>query len=90
MHSDSATWEKLYVLLAEDDWDQTVYGYRVDSSGRAVKPYLFCWNMHDGLLESIRSKYGPGEYRLLIRKGRTMVFGGYIALAAPPRNRRLY
>ena len=41
MRSDSATWEKLYVLLAEDDCDQTVYGYRVDSRGRAVKPYLF-------------------------------------------------
>lgn len=89
MRSDSKTWEKLYLLLAEDDCDQTVYGYRVDSLGRVVKPYLFCWYMHDGLLESIRSKYGPGEYRLLIRKGRTMVFGGYICLAGPPRNRQL-
>lgn len=87
MHSDSATWDKLYVLLAEDDCEQTVYGYRVDSRGRAVKPYLFCWYMHDGLLESIRGKYGPGEYRLLIRKGRTMVFSGYIALAPLPRTR---
>ena len=90
MRSDSATWDKLYVLLAEDDCDQTVYGYQVDSRGRAVKPYLFCWYMHDGLLESIRGKYGPAEYRLLIRKGRTMVFGGYISLGEPPRNRRLY
>lgn len=89
MHSDSATWERLYRLLAEDDYDQTVYGYRVDSSGHAMKPFLFCWYMHDNLIENIRDKYGPGEYRLLIRKGRTMVFSGYIALAAPLRNRRV-
>ncbi len=89
MHSDSATWDKLYLLLAEDDPDQTVYGYRVDSRGRAVKPYLFCWYMHQDLLENIRDKYGPGEYRLLIRKGRTMVFSGYIGLAGLDRNRQL-
>ena len=89
MRSDSKTWEKLYGLLAEDDCDQTVYGYRVDSRGRAVNPYLFCWYMHQDLLDNIRDKFGPGEYRLLIRKGRTMVFGGYICLAAPLRNRQL-
>ncbi len=87
MRSDSATWDKLYLLLAEDDCDQTVYGYRVDSRGLAVKPYLFCWYMHQDLLENIRDKYGPGEYRLLIRKGRTMVFSGYIGLAGLLRNR---
>ncbi len=87
MHSDSKTWEKLHVLLAEDDCDQTVYGYRVDSRGHAVKPYLFCWYMHQDLLENIRDKYGPGEYRLLIRQGRTMVFSGYIGLAERLRNR---
>ncbi len=87
MHSDSATWDKLYLLLAEDDCDQTVYGYRVDPTGRAVTPYLFCWYMHQDLLESIRNKFGPGEYRLLIRKGRTMVFSGYIGLAELARNR---
>ncbi len=83
MDSESKMWDRLYVLLAKDDDRQTVYGYRLDRFGKAMKPYLFRWYMHDGLLESIRNQYGPGEYRLLIREGRTMVFSGVIGLAAP-------
>jgi len=83
MDSESKMWDRLYVLLAKDDDRQTVYGYSLDRFGKATKPYLFRWYMHDGLLESIRNQYGPGEYRLLIREGRTMVFSGVIGLAAP-------
>lgn len=90
MDSDSRTWDRLYLLLAEDNPDQTVYGYRVDAAGNAIKPYLFCWYMHGDLLESIRSRYGGGEYRLLIRQGRTMVFSGHIGLAAPLSGTRRY
>lgn len=80
MHSDTATWERLWVVLDQDDPDQTVYGYRVNQAGRAINPYLFCWYGHSGLVESIRHKFGSGEYRLLIRKDRMMVFSGYICI----------
>lgn len=56
----------------------------VGLGNNAVKPYLFCWFIHDNLIENIRDRYGAGEYRLLIRKGRKMVFSGSICLAAPP------
>ena len=85
MDADTRTWDRLYRLLAEDDPDQLVYGYRVDTLGNAIKPYLFCWFMHDNLINNIRDKYGGGEYRLLIRKGRQMVFSGSIGLATPLR-----
>jgi hypothetical protein len=85
MDADTRTWDRLYRLLAEDDPDQLVYGYRVDATGNAIKPYLFCWLMHDNLIDNIRDQYGGGEYRLLIRKGRQMVFSGIIGLAAPLR-----
>ena len=84
MHSDAETWERLWAVLEQDDVDQTVYGYRVNQAGRAIKPYLFCWHCHFGLLESIRDKFGPGEYRLLIRKGRVMIFSGYISIGPVP------
>ena len=84
MHSDAETWERLWAVLEQDDFDQTVYGYRVDQAGRAIKPYLFCWHCHFGLLESIRDKFGPGDYRLLIRKGRVMIFSGYISIGPVP------
>ena len=90
MDSDSRTWDRLYLLLAEDNPDQTVYGYRVDAAGNAIKPYLFCWYMHGDLVESIRGRYGGGVYRLLIRHGRKMVFSGHIALAASPSGIRRY
>jgi hypothetical protein len=84
MDSDTRTWDRLYQLLSEDNWDQIVYGYRVDQFDRPIKPYLFKWGMHADLIESIRSRYGAGLYRLLIREGRTLVFSGTIGIGAPP------
>ena len=54
MDSETRMWERLYRLLAQDDWDQTVYVYRVDAYGKTIKPYLAKWVMHGGLLDSIR------------------------------------
>lgn len=85
MRSDETTWEQLWMVLDQDDGDQMVYGYRVDRAGRPTKPYLFRWYGHSGLIESIQREYGPGEYRLLIRKGREMIFSGYIAIGPAPR-----
>lgn len=85
MDKDTRTWDRLYRLLAEDNPDQTVYGYRVNAHGEAQKPYLFCWFMHEDLVANIRDQYGGGEYRLLIREGRQMVFSGTIGIAQPPR-----
>jgi hypothetical protein len=89
MDSDTRTWERLFLLLAEDNWDQTVYGYRVDQFDKPIKPYLFKWSMHADLIESIRARYGAGLYRLLIREDRTMVFSGTIGIGPPPRQRRV-
>jgi hypothetical protein len=85
MDSDTKTWDRLYRLLAEDNWDQLVYGYRVDTFGNAIKPYLFCWIMHEDLIEHIRHEYGAGLYRLLIRERRQMVFSGTIGIGSPPK-----
>ena len=60
MDSDTKTWNRLYALFAQDDLDHTVYIYRVDRSGRTVKPFLAKWAMHSNLIESIRYEYGAG------------------------------
>ena len=86
MRSDTKTWDKLWTVLDQDDPSQTVYGYRVDQAGQAIKPYLFCWSGHSGVVEGIQRKYGPGEYRLLIRKGQDMIFSGYILIGGVPRS----
>ena len=83
MDSDTKTWNRLYVLLAQDDWDQTVYIYRVDRSGRTINQFLAKWGMHAGLLDSIRDEFGSGEYYLMIRQGKTMIFTGIIGVQRP-------
>ncbi len=85
MDSDTKTWNRLYVLLAQDDWDQTVYVYRVDASGKTIKPYLAKWGMHADLLDSLRDQFGSGEYHLMIRQGKTMLFTGTIGVECPLR-----
>jgi hypothetical protein len=85
MDSETRMWERLYRLLAQDDWDQTVYVYHVDASGRMTKPYLAKWGMHAGLLDSIRDELGSGEYHLMIRQGKTMLFTGTIGVQRPLR-----
>ncbi len=85
MDSETRMWERLWMILAEDDWDQTVYVYRVDRSGRTVKPFLAKWPMHSDLLESIRDDFGAGEYHLMIRQCKTMRFSGSVGLRARPR-----
>ena len=84
MRSDDATWEHLGALLDENDADYVVYGYRVDRSGQSIKPYLFKGYAHSGLIEEIQRIYGPGDYKLIIRKGRIMAFSGTICLGPAP------
>jgi hypothetical protein len=86
MDSETRMWDRLFRLLAQDDWDQTVYIYRIDQAGRKIKPYLAKWGMHSGLLDSIREDFGAGVYYLMIRHDKTMVFTGTIGVECP-RNR---
>ncbi len=85
MDSETPKWERLYTLLAQDDWEQTVYVYRVDASGKTIKPYLAKWGMHADLLQSLRDKFGTGAYHLMIRQGKTMLFTGTIGVECPLR-----
>ena len=71
--------------MAQDDWDQTVYVYRVDASGKTIKPYLAKWGMHADLLQSLRDSFGSGAYHLMIRQGKTMLFTGTIGVECPLR-----
>ena len=83
MESETRKWERFYKVVAEDNWEQTVYIYRVDRSGRKIMPFLAKWSMHAGLLDSIRDDFGSGEYHLMIRQGKTMVFTGTIGVERP-------
>ena len=83
MDSEERMWERLFQLLAQDDWEQTVYIYRVGPTGRKITPYIAKWGVHSYLLDSIRDEFGSGLYHLMIRDGKTMVFTGTIGLECP-------
>jgi hypothetical protein len=85
MDSETRKWMRLHDLIDDDNWDQIVYIYRVGANGQKITPYVAKWNMHAGLLDSIRDEFGTGEYHLMIRDGKTMVFTGTIGVARPLR-----
>ena len=84
MLSDDKTWERLGALLDENDGSYIVYGYRIDKLGQMIKPALFKSLAYSNLIEEIQRKYGPGDYKLMIRKGRIMAFSGTISLGPAP------
>ncbi len=55
------------------------------ASGKTIKPYLAKWGMHADLLYSLRDNFGSGEYHLMIRQGKTMLFTGTIGVECPRR-----
>ena len=57
-----------------------VYVYRIRSDGRIIPPYLLCCAPYPSLLDDLRVKHGGGDFRLLIREGRKMVFSGNISI----------
>jgi len=85
MDSETRKWMRLHDLIDDDNWDQIVYIYRVGANGQKITLYVAKWNMHAGLLDSIRDEFGTGEYHLMIRDGKTMVFTGTIGVARPLR-----
>jgi len=85
MPSNKDTYSRLFEVLYKNAPDMLVYGYRLNSRGRVIRPYLFRWYCHRQLLSSIRDEYGRGSYRLLIRKDRAMVFSGTIGIETPRR-----
>jgi len=72
----------LEALYAADDWC-VGYVYRLDGNGRPTRPYALKCRPSTGLLTHVQHELGAGEYKLIIRRGRTMAFSGEFAVAAP-------
>ena len=64
------------------------YVYRLDSRGRPIKPYAAKWGALEGALElltRIQYSLGAGEFRVIIRSGRRMLYSGIVRVGSPPR-----
>lgn len=75
-------WDRLEPILYEGNENDIIYMYRLGSDGRPVKPYLAKCRLFRNFdyLTWLRDTHGGGEYQLLIRRGRKMIFSGYIGI----------
>ena len=86
--------ERLDRVFWDDDrnWRQTVYVYRVTTTGTVLKPYLIkvcgMFQGTDDVLDYLRDELRGGDFRILIRDGAKMVFSGEITVIRPGEMRR--
>ena len=73
-------WDRLFRILEEENYESTVYVYRLDQHGKMMTPYLARLFADRDLLDVLRDEYGGGEFKLLIREGRKMIFSGEISI----------
>ena len=74
--SDIKKWNRLDEILYRADAGLLVYVYRVNKRGRRQGSYLLRTYPYPGLLDTLRDKYGGGDFSILIRDGNTMVLSG--------------
>ncbi len=81
-------WERLDEVLYNGNPDKcVVYIYRVRPDGKPIRPYYKKCHLVPDLLEMLRDYHGGGEFWLMIREGRKLVFSGLISIGLPRRNR---
>jgi hypothetical protein len=73
-------WERLDLYLDRPKQGMLLYVYRLDALEKPIKPYLLCCSPYPDLLEDLRDVHGGGDFRILIREGRTMIFRGDISI----------
>ena len=79
----SDLWVRLHEILESDRHFYLVYIYRVTPDGKVIKPYLKKCMAFPGLLEMLRDHHGGGDFKLMIRKGRTLVYSEIISIGMP-------
>ena len=86
MTSDERVWLRFWSALDDPRGLRQVYVYALDHRGKPKKGYIWKGYAWPDLPEFLRDEFGGGEFRVLIREGRRMVFSGCIAIAPPPRS----
>lgn len=73
-------WDRLWFILRGGNENDIIYAYRMGPDGRMVKPSVEKCGAFPDFLQWLLDNHGHGEYRLLIRRGRKMIFSGNIGL----------
>ena len=78
--NDDHMWDRLINILNDQTQESITYVYRVGPDGKLLKPYLLKTDTYPDLLETLIHRYGGGDFKLLIRRGRCMIFSGEISV----------
>jgi len=78
-------WERLRAVLDEEGPEDVAYVYRLTPNGRVLKPYLLRYETSPDLPEILRDQYRGGDFKILIRRARRMIFSGKISIELPVR-----
>ena len=76
-------WDRLALIMAEERYDRTTYVYRLDAKGKPIKPYLTKLDADRYLLDTLRDDFEGGDFHLMIRQGRQLIFSGDISIYKP-------
>ncbi len=78
--------DRLFAVLDTADEDCVVYVYRVEPDGTLRKPYSLKCPPAPDLVRHVQLRFGAGEYKFIIRRGRTMVCAAQFGVGPAPRS----
>jgi hypothetical protein len=85
MHAVDAV-DRLFAVLDAADQDCVVYLYRVEPDGTLRKPYSLKSPPAPDLVSYVQRRFGAGEYKFIIRRGRTIVCSAQFGVGPAPRS----
>jgi hypothetical protein len=74
------SFDLFWPILYEGNENDIIYVYRIGPDAHLVKPYLLKSETYPDFIEWLRDTYGHGNYHLLVRRGRVMIFSGNICI----------
>ncbi len=83
MTPEERVWDRLWLALDDPFGRRRVYVYRASPRGRGCNHYIWKGFAWPELPEMLRDDFDGGDFRVLIREGRRMVFSGDISIATP-------
>ena len=76
-------WELLWSILDQEYDDAVAYVYRLGPDENPIRPYLLKCAASPDLPETLRDDYGGGDFQVMIRRRRKMIFSGTISIGIP-------
>ncbi len=79
------TWHRFWSALDDPTGRRKVYVYRISPDGHRVTPNIWNGYAWDHLPEHLRDHFGGGDFHILIREGRRLIFSGDISIVTLPQ-----